>query len=90
MAPKNRYKKMERYMSIALIVDFLFFMLCLFVGSIVFLKVILSILIFLLSSACIVYLYLSKEILKPRSLWMTSSAVSILVCQLFSVILNFP
>lgn len=90
MANKNRYKQLEQYMTIALIANLFLFILCLCVSSIIWLKVILSILIISISVACIVYLYMTKELLKPRSLWMTSGAVSILACQLASIILNFP
>lgn len=90
MAKPNRYKQMEQYMTIALIANLFLFILCLCVSSIIWMKIILSVFIILISIVCLIYLYMSKELLKPRSLWMTSGAASILACQLASIILNFP
>ena len=93
MAKRNdRYKEMERYMTYALIADAVLFVLYLIcAGSgIVWLKVILAILAILLSGLCLAYLYLSKELLRQRSLWMTACAGAVLVCVVFSLILNFP
>lgn len=89
---RNRYKTMERYMTAALIGDLLLFILyMIFAGlGIIWMKVILTVLVIAISGLCIVYLYLSQELLRPRSLWMTVSAISILFCLFFSLILNFP
>ncbi len=88
----NRYKEMERYMTYALIADAVLFVLYLIcAGSgVVWLKVILAILTIALSGLCLGYLYLSKELLRQRSLWMSACAGAVLVCVLFSLILNFP
>lgn len=89
---KNRYKEMEYYMTIALIVDLLFFILFLITAGtgVIWLKVIFAIVTILLSGLCLAVLYLSRELLSKRSLWMTTAAVSILICLLFALILNFP
>lgn len=88
----NRYKEMERYMTLALILDAVLFVLYLICAGcgVVWLKVILAILTIVLSGLCIGYLYLSKELLRQRSLWMTVCAGAVLVCVLASLILNFP
>ncbi|MBR4109197.1 MAG: hypothetical protein IKK41_02630 [Oscillospiraceae bacterium] len=88
----NRYKEMERYMTLALIADAVLFVLYLIcAGSgVVWLKVILAILTILLSGLCLAYLYLSKELLRQRSLWMTACAGAVFVCVVFSLVLNFP
>lgn len=92
MARNNRYKEMERYMTYALIADLLLFIFYLIAAGngIIWLKVILTIFAFLLSGVCLAFLYLTKELLRPRSLWMTAAAGSIFVCILFSLILNYP
>lgn len=88
----NRYKMMERYMTIALLVDLLLFISFLIAAGngIIWLKVLLSIFIIALSVGCIGFLYLSKELFRSRSLWMGTAAVAIFVCTLFALILNYP
>ncbi len=89
---QNRYKEMERYMTYALIADgllFIFYLLSAGAG-IIWLKVILTILAFALSSACLAWLYISRELLKMRSMWMSTAALAVIVCILFSLLLNYP
>lgn len=89
---QNRYKQMERYITYGLIADALLFILYLvFAGlGIIWLKVILTIVCFLISGYILYCLYVSKELLRQRSLWMSVAAASIIVCIFFSLILNFP
>ena len=89
---KNRYKQMEEYMTYALVADAGIFVLYLiFAGyGIIWLKVICSILCILLSAACLGFLYLTQELLRRRSLWMSAAAAAVLVCTLFSLLFNFP
>jgi len=88
----NRYKEMERYMTLALIANAVLFVLYLIcAGSgIIWLKVILAILCIALSGLCLAYLYFSKELLRQRSFWMTACAGAVLICVVASLILNFP
>ena len=88
----KRYKDMERYMSYALYIDTAIFILYLIVAGsgINWLKVIFVIFAFLISGLLLGYLYLSREIFKRRSLWISTGAAAILICLLFSLILNFP
>ena len=88
----KRYRTMERYMTYALLTDTILFLLYLLFSGIgvIWMKVILSVLIALQSVLCLVFLYISKELLRPRSLWMSVGAAAILLCLLFSLILNFP
>lgn len=92
MAKRNRYRQMEQQMTRVLMLDlalFLFYLL--FTGlGVTWLKVILSICVVLISAACLAYLYLTQELLRRRSLWMTSAAGAIVVCLIFSLILRFP
>ena len=89
---KSRYKQMEKYMTYAILGDLLFFIL--FWASagagIVWAKVITAIVTILVSILCLLYLFLTKELLRPRSLWMTAASGAILICLLFALILNVP
>ena len=89
---RKRYQQMERYMTYALLTDLLLFILFLITAGngIIWLKVILAILVISLSGLCLAYLYFSRELLRQRSFWMSVSAAAILVCLLFSLVLNYP
>lgn len=88
----NRYKEMERYMTYALCADAgIFILYLLFAGfGIVWLKVIFALAGLALSGALLWFLYTTKELLRQRSFWITTGAAAIIVCLLFSLILNFP
>ena len=88
----QRYKVMERYMTIALCVDaILFFFYLIAAGNgVIWLKVILTLLCLGLSGLLLWFLYATKELLRQRSLWITTGAAAIIVCIFFSLILNFP
>ena len=93
MAQKpNRYKIMERYMTYALCLDAVLFVLYMIVAGngIIWLKVILTLLCLALSGALLWFLYATRELLRQRSLWITVGAGAIVVCLLFSLIINFP
>lgn len=97
MAPNNRkninrYKIMEWYMTYVLVADLgLFLLYLIFAGfGVIWLKAITAILAILVSLGCLAFLYLSQELLKKRSFWMTTAAAAILLCTLMSLILNFP
>lgn len=89
---QNRYKKMEFTMTCALGVDLLLFIVYLIAAgtAVIWLKAVTAVLIFLISLACLGYLYLTKEIAKRRSLWITLAAGAIVLCTLLSLILGFP
>jgi len=88
----NRYRQMERYMTYALLADLVLFILYLiFAGiGIIWAKVIIAIIAILLSLLCLAFLFLTQELLKRRSLWMSVSAAAVVLCLLFSLILNMP
>lgn len=88
----SRYKTMERYMTIALCLDALLFILYMIVAGngIIWLKIILSLLCFVVSGALLWFLYKTNELLRQRSLWITAGAAAIAICLFFSLILNFP
>lgn len=89
---KNRYKIAEKYMTSALITSVLLFVLYLIAAGcgIIWLKVLTAIIAILVCSLCLAYLYVTKLLLAPRSLWMMVAAASVIICLLFSLILGFP
>ena len=93
MAPKrNRYKEMERMMTTALIADAVLFVLYLIFAAagVIWLKAIVAIVTILLSLACLILLYMTQELLRQRSLWMTTGFLSVFLCTVASLILSFP
>ena len=88
----QRYKVMERYMTIALCVDaVLFFFYLIAAGNgVIWLKVILTLLCLGISGLLLWFLYVTKELLRQRSLWISTGAAAIVICLLFSLLLNFP
>ncbi len=92
MAKRNRYKEMEGYMTMALIADGgLFLLYLIFAGfGVGWLKVVTAVLCILLSAACLGYLYLTRELLRKRSLWMSTAAVAVVLCVVISLIAGFP
>lgn len=89
---KNRYKELEKYMTIILIALAVLFLVYLIAAGtgIIWLKVLTAIIDIFVGLLCLAYLYITKLIFAPRSLWMTFAAGSVVICTLFSLILNFP
>ena len=92
MAKQSRYKQMEQLLTRALIISAILFVLYLITASasILWLKVLISIVIILLSVAGLGLLYMSKELLKQRSLWLTTGFFGLLICVISSLVLAFP
>ena len=93
MASKNsRYQQLEKYVTFMLIAGLVLFIAYLFAAGagVIWLKVILTIFALFISGLCLYMLWASKELFKPRSLWMTVGAISIAVCLIASLLLNFP
>lgn len=92
MANRSRYKDLEQYMAISLIAsaaDFILYLI--FAGTgIIWLKVITAIFAILMPVLCLALLYLTKELLKQRSLWLTAGFFGIFLCTVVSLIANFP
>lgn len=89
---RNRYREMERCVTFALITASLFFIVFLIASGIgiLWLKTITAILSIFVSGLCLTLLFLNRELLRQRSLWMSVSAAALVICILFSLILNFP
>lgn len=54
------------------------------------LKVITAILCILISGYVLYQLYITRELLRKRSIWMTLAAACVILCVLVSLILKFP
>lgn len=89
---KSRYKALDELMTKVLIADGCIFLLyLLFAGfGIGFLKVVFAILGLGLSALCLGFLYLTNELLRKRSLWMTAGAAAVIICIIVSLFANYP
>lgn len=89
---RNRYKEMERYMTYILLGDTALFLLYLLVAGlgVAWLKVFISIVVILVSGLCITYLYLTGELLRYRSRWLSIGFAAIVLCLIVSLVLNYP
>lgn len=92
MSKKSRYKAMETIVTAALCLDAVIFLAYLiFAGAgMVALKITAVVLCFLISGAVLYFLYITRELLRKRSIWMTLAAACIILCILVSLVLKFP
>lgn len=92
MANNKRYRDLEQYMTIALIASAVIFVLYLIFSAagVIWLKVITAIFAILLPLLSMAILYLTQELLKQRSLWLTTGFFGVFICTLVSLIANFP
>ena len=92
MAKRNRYRELESKVTIGIAADVAVFVLYLLVAGagIVALKVIAAIVAILGSLLALGFLFMSGELLKKRSLWMTVAFASVLLCTIVSLVCNFP
>ena len=89
---QSSYRFFEQFMTIMLFIGMAFFLLYLILAGIgiVAMKIVFAIITFLVSGVCLFTLYTSKELLKPRSLWLTAAFCSLIICTLVSLICNYP
>ena len=89
---QSSYRFFEQIMTILLFVAIAFFVLYLIMSGIgaVAMKIVFAILVFLLSGVCLFTLYTSRELLRPRSLWLTAAFCSLILCTVVSLLCNFP
>lgn len=88
----KRYKQMEQYMTVAILTDaflFLLFLIYSWTGTL-WVRVVTAILTLIISGLVLTLLTMNKELLRKRSLWMTTAAISIIACVIFSLILGYP
>ena len=85
----NRYRMLEKYMTYALLGDAGVFVLYLISAGfgIGWLKAFFAV---VGSALGLVYLYFTRELLRPRSLWMSAGLAAVLVCILVSLLVNYP
>ena len=92
MARRNRYRQMEFTMTRILLADAAVFVLYLLFAAfnVVALKWIMAIIAIIGSGLCLGFLYMTGELMKKRSLWMSTGFAAVVLCTLVSLILNFP
>lgn len=88
----KRYKQMEQLMTKTLIFSAVLFLVFLIsaANGVVWLKVLTAIITIIICGLCLFYLYMTKLLTRPRSLWMTLAAGCLIFCIIFSLALNFP
>lgn len=88
----KRYKESERIWSYGLIADAAIGVLYLLMAGlgVIWLKWVLAIAAILVSAAGLGSLYLTGELRRQRSLYLTAGFGAVLVVVLFSLILNYP
>lgn len=91
-AKRNRYREMERYLTAILIADAVLFLLFLLYSGlgIIWGKVLAAILVVLMSGLSLGFLYLTGELMRRRSLWMSAGFAAIALCLVVSLICNYP
>lgn len=91
---RNRYREMESIMTKLLIGGGAAFLLYMFaasrVGGWVVIRGIAAVAAIAVSVLGIVWLYLTREFTRRRSLWMVTACISILACMLVSLFLGYP
>lgn len=89
---QSNFHFFEQFMTIMLFVGLVFFVFYLIMAGVglLVMKVIFAILAIILSGVSIFMLYTSKELLKQRSLWLTTAFFSIILCTLVSLLCNYP
>ncbi len=92
MEKRNRYQQMQQMMTKALITDAAAFIIYLIAAGngVLWLKVVAAIASIVISLGSLALLYLSQELLRKRSLWLSTGFFSVFMCVLASLILAFP
>ncbi len=92
MAKKNRFTEFENKMTKVLLGNTVVFILFLIFSAtgLIPLKVITAIITILASLLCLGYLFMSGELRRRRSLWMSAASAAIFLCTVVSLICNFP
>lgn len=86
------YKDLDKNMTLVILATaaiFLLYLICCIV-PIYWLKVITAIVAILSCGLSLAWLYLTKELLRQRSLWLTTGFGGMLICTLVSLITGFP
>ncbi len=89
---RARYREFERFLTVILFIAlglFIVYLLSAGLGWTV-VKIICAVVSILLAIFGLWNLYSAKELLKPRSLWLTYAFGSIILCTVVSLLCNFP
>ncbi len=88
----NRYRQFDFLMTRVLIADAAIFVLYLVSAALGlgFLKGLTAIVAIVGSGLCLGYLYLTQELLKKRSLWMTVGFTAVVLCTIVSLLCKVP
>ena len=86
------YRSFEQFMTIILFTALAFFILYLVMAGVglTVMKIIFAVLAIILSGVSLFVLYTSRELVKPRSLWLTTAYGAIILCTIVSLICNYP
>lgn len=89
---RSRYKKMETVITAVLSLDALLFIAYLIFAGIgmVGMKAVTAVVCVAISAAVLYFLFITRELLRKRSIWMTLAAVCIIICLLVSLLARFP
>lgn len=89
---RARFKRMEFYITLALCFNIMIFIAYLIFAGIGMnaLKVISAVACVGISGAVLYQLFMSHELLRRRSIWMTLAAACFIICVLLSLVLKFP
>lgn len=92
MARRNRYREFESLMAKVFAGDIVLFVLYLiFAGKgLTVIQIIATVLVFIVSVFALIWLFITKELFRRRSLWMVTGFGAIFLCLLFSLILKYP
>lgn len=89
---QNRYQELEKFLTTILFVDlgcFLAYLISAGLGGTV-LKIIFAVAAILIAAYSLWTLFCTKELLRPRSLWLTSAFGSVTLCTIVSLLCNYP
>ena len=89
---QNKFRELERFLTTLLLFNLAFFVFFLFFSGVgvIFLKVVCALFAFLVSGFCLWLLHKTKEIFRPRALWLTCGFASMAILTLTSWICRFP
>ncbi len=92
MAKRNRYRELESLMTKVILGDAAFFVLYLIFASngLDVLKYLVGIIAMVASVLALVWLYLTGEFPRRRSLWLVTGFIGIAACLLVSMVLGYP
>lgn len=88
----KRFQQLEKLLTAVLCAAlFLFIVYLIAAGSgVIWLKVLSAIFVLFISILVLTYLKITNLLSRARTLWISTAACCLIICVLFSLILNFP